>query len=173
MRRLEQRTETGASRQAVWTVLADFGGVAKWAPGMRRSGLQGDLTAGVGTRRVMRHRWGFKIEERITDWVEGESYAFVLLRAPFPMRDVHETWNLESREGQTKIITSVSYRMGLGVLGAVLDVLLVRFLVKREMRAGLRALVGYAERNSVVENIFQAPPTPAVLEAETDRRASG
>jgi hypothetical protein len=63
--------------------------------------------------------------------------------------------------------------MGLGVLGAVLDALLVRFLVKREMRAGLRALVGYAERNSVVENIFQAPPMPAVLEAETDRRASG
>jgi ligand-binding SRPBCC domain-containing protein len=150
MRKLEQRIETRAPQQAVWEVLADFGGVEKWAPGMRRSNLLGDQDSGVGTRRVMRHRWGFRIEELVTEWSEGEAYAFELLQAPFPMTNVYETWDLASEDGQTTIVTTVSYEMSLGVIGTLLDYFLVRFLVAREMRAGLRALACRTSRTRPV-----------------------
>jgi ligand-binding SRPBCC domain-containing protein len=173
MRKLEEEIVTGLSRQAVWEVLADFGGVQKWAPGMRRSRLEGDSATGVGTRRVMRHRWGFRIAEVVTEWNEGSGYAFDLLQAPFPMENVHETWLLEHDAGGTRITTTVSYDMGVSPLGALLDALLVRFLVAREMRAGLRALIAYAERHSVVRELTRRAPVQPVREASTEQRISG
>jgi hypothetical protein len=38
MRTLNERVEIKAPAKAVWEVLADFGGVADWAPYMRRRG---------------------------------------------------------------------------------------------------------------------------------------
>ena len=140
MRRLEQKITTGTPRQTVWKVLADFGGVFKWAPGIRRSSLKGDQVSGVGARRTIQLRWGFETEEVVTEWTDGEGYAFRLLKAPFPMRNVLETWNLESADGRTTITTTVSYDMAMGAIGAMLDATLVKFLVEREMRAGLCAL---------------------------------
>ena len=143
MHKVEQEIVTGVSPQAVWKVLEQFGSVDQWAPGMYSSSLSGEQASGVGTRRVMRHRWGFRIEEEVTRWVEGEGMSFVLTKAPFPMQNVHETWDIVEQNGATRIVTTVTYEMGVGVLGSMLDQLLVRFVVEREMRRGLKALIAF------------------------------
>jgi ligand-binding SRPBCC domain-containing protein len=173
MRKLQQRIVSPVPKQALWEVLADFGGVEKWAPGMRRSRLLGDCRTGVGTLRVMRHRWGFRIKELVTAWDEGEGYSFELLQAPFPMRNVCETWKLDTDGRQTVVTTTVAYQMGLGIVGSLLDFFLVRFLVTREMRMGVLALEQYAQRHG--EKKRAAPPAAgaAVLKAEAEGRASG
>jgi hypothetical protein len=61
------------------------------------------------------------------------------------MKDVKESWLIEHADGQTSVATSVEYCMRLGILGAALDAILVRHIVRREMRAGLRGLKGHAE----------------------------
>lgn len=146
MRLLEERTEIRAPAQLVWDVLADFGGVENWAPYMRKSRLIGDQRTGVGMRRGMRHAWGFRFEEVVTQWHEGKGFAFDVLKAPFPMKDVKEVWVLAAENNHTTVETQVRYGTHLGVLGALVDWLLVRFVVRREMRAGLRGLTEYAER---------------------------
>lgn len=146
LRTLQKRTITSASMQAAWAFLADFGAVALWAPGMRRSRLVGDRRSGVGARRVLRHRWGFTVEECITGWEEGRGYAFELLKAPFPMRNVRENWRLDEADGRTAITTTVSYEMALGVFGSLLDHLVVKHVVAREMRSGLEGLRRHLER---------------------------
>jgi ligand-binding SRPBCC domain-containing protein len=173
MRKLQQRIVSPVPKQALWEVLADFGGVQKWAPGMRRSRLLGDSETGVGTLRVMRHRWGFRIEELVTAWDEGEGYSFELLQAPFPMRNVCETWKLESEGRQTVVSTTVAYQMGLGIFGSLLDFFLVRFLVTREMRMGIHALEQYAERLGEKKRSLIPPAGRAVLEIEAKGPASG
>lgn len=148
MRMLTEQVQIDAPARAVWHVLADFGGVCDWAPYMRRSWLIGDLRSGVGTRRGMRHFWGFRFEESVTAWQDGEGYSFDVLKAPFPMTDVHETWVCAAASSGTTVTTRVSYGMRLGLLGSAVDWLLVRFIVQREMRTGLRGLKEYVERNS-------------------------
>ena len=143
MHKLEQEIVAGVSPEAVWKVLEQFGSVDQWAPGMHSSSLSGEQTSGVGTRRVMRHRWGFRIEEEVTRWADGQGMSFVLTKAPFPMKNVHETWDIEEQNGVTRIVTTVTYEMGMGVLGVLLDQLLVRFVVKREIRNGLKALIAF------------------------------
>lgn len=148
MRTLSEQVNINAPSHAVWVALADFGGVSAWAPYMKESHLIGKLESGVGTRRSMRHSFGFRFEELVTDWDDDRGFAFDVFKAPFPMKDVHETW-VTSRENNHAIVaTQVNYGMKLGPLGALIDWMVVRFIVRREMRAGLRGLKQYVEREA-------------------------
>lgn len=146
MRILEERVEIDAPAALVWDALDDFGGVADWAPFMRSSRLVGDQANGVGARRTMRHAWGFRFEESVTQWHHGKGFSFDVLKAPFPMRDVKESWAMGQENGRTVVSTQVRYGMGLGPPGRALDSMLVQFLVRREMRAGLSGLKRHLER---------------------------
>lgn len=148
MRSLDEQIEINAPASFVWEVLADFGGVANWAPYMRTCHLIGDQAQGVGTRRGMRHAWGFRFEEAVTEWRDGEGLSFDVLRAPFPMSDVRESWRVSGSGGCAMVSTKVTYGMRLGAVGSALDQLLVHLIVRREMRAGLRGLKRYAEDRS-------------------------
>jgi hypothetical protein len=146
MRILNEKIAISASQAAVWTVLEDFGGVAKWAPGMRRSKLVGSQATGNGTRRIMHHHLGFNFEEVVTRWEEGAGYSFEVYRAPYPMKNVRENWSLEHQDGLSLVRTQVTYDMHLDFAGRWLDSLLVQYIVRREMRSGLRGLRRYVEK---------------------------
>lgn len=146
MRLLEERVEIEAPSDRVWAMLADFGGVADWAPYMRTSHLIGDQDTGIGMRRGMRHAWGFRLEEVVTQWHHEKGFAFDVLKAPFPMKDVKEVWVLGTQNGHTLVETQVRYAMYLGFVGRFLDWFLVRFIVRREMRVGLSGLKQCAEK---------------------------
>ena len=149
MRVLSEQVKIAARPALVWAeALADFGDVAAWAPYMRISHLVGERESGVGTRRAMQHEFGFRFEECVTEWREGEGYAFDVFRAPWPMDQVKERWHISRDNGFTTVSTRVSYGMKLGILGRLADWLLVRFIVRREMRSGLRGLKEYVERRA-------------------------
>ena len=162
MRELKQRVVTDLSPEALWHVLSDFGGVHHWAPGMRSCRLIGEQAEGLGTRRRMRHRWGFPIEETVTGWAEGQGLSFVLDLAPFPMRNVSESWWLNHDGERVTINTTVAYDMGLGPIGRLLDHFLVRFLVEREMSTGLEAFLDYVREQAPAD-----PDTPQVNNHES------
>ena len=146
MRLLEERIEIDAPAALVWELLADFGGVARWAKSMRASNLLGQQATGVGARRAMRHAWGFQFQEQITQWHEGKGYSFDVLKAPYPMDEVKETWVLGGDDRRSVVETQVRYGMKLGPVGRLLDSALVSHIVRREMREGLKGLRELAER---------------------------
>lgn len=147
MRELLQSIEISAPPRLVWEALRDFGDVAAWAPYMRISHLVGDQESGIGTRRAMQHEFGFRFEEEVTDWREEEGYDFDVLRAPWPLMDVRESWRMETTApGTVRVTTRVEYGTRLGPIGALLDAAIVRFVVSREMRSGVRGLKAYVER---------------------------
>lgn len=144
-RTIEKSAFISQPPRAVWELLADFGGVAKWAPRMKGSRITGELVNGVGTRRVMRHVWGFRIVETVTRWEEGSGFTFRLDRAPAPMRDVVESWRIEPEGAGTRVQTRVSYRTGWAMLGRCVDQCMLRFLIEREMTSSLRSLRHFAD----------------------------
>ena len=146
MRELREQIAIATPRQTVWELLADFGGVSKWAPYMKTSHLIGDIQSGIGMRRGMRHAWGFRFEEAVTQWKDGQGFSFDVFRAPFPMKNVKESWIIDHSNGHSTVSTQVTYGMHLGPIGKALDWMLVRFIVTREMRAGLRGLKQHSER---------------------------
>lgn len=143
MRELTERIDIEATQSAVWAVLTDFGGVAEWAPFLRNAALIGERNRGVGSYRVMRHYWGFRLEESVLEWTDQVGYAFDVVVVPFPIRTVRESWSLETGNPHVTVTTVVRYDMHLAGLGAFLDWALVRHLIRREMKAGLRGLRAY------------------------------
>ena len=145
MRTLEDRIQINASHAVVWGLLSDFSGVVTWAPYLRSSSPVGDVESGIGAYRVMRHFWGFRLEESVVEWDEGVGYSFDVVRVPFPIKDVRETWRIEDGDGHVTVTTRVEYDTHLGPLGTALDATIVNHLVRREMREGLKGLKRYAE----------------------------
>ena len=145
MRTLTERIDIHASGDSVWSVLNDFGGVANWAPYVRESKIVGELEHGVGAHRLMRHFWGFRLEESVVEWKDRVGYTFDARVVPYPIGRVKESWALEVGNPRVSVTSSVTYEMHLGWLGRILDWVLIRHLIRREMRAGLRGLRDYAQ----------------------------
>ena len=153
MRTLFESTEINAPPELVWEALRDFGDVAAWAPYMRISHLVGGQETGVGTRRAMQHEFGFRFEEQVTAWLDNEGYDFDVFRAPWPLIAVRESWRMKSAGADTvRVTTRVEYSTRLGPLGTLMDATLIRFVVRREMRSGVRGLKAYVERQDQGEN---------------------
>jgi ligand-binding SRPBCC domain-containing protein len=145
MRTLEDQIQINAPHSVVWGLLSDFSGVATWAPYLRNSSPVGDVESGVGAYRVMRHFWGFRLEESVVEWDDGSGFEFDVVRVPFPIKDVREAWRIEDAEDHVVVATRVEYDTHLGPVGAAIDAAIVSLLVRREMREGLRGLKRHAE----------------------------
>ena len=78
------------------------------------------------------------------------------------MRDVCETWILRPDDNQAMLTITVSYGMRLGLIGTLLDALLVKFLVAREIRRGIFGLKNHVEKNSgkTPSNLQPVSPDP-------------
>jgi hypothetical protein len=124
--------------------LGNFADAAKWTPSVVMSRQNGDRTAGTGASRVLKHVWGFQLEEVVTAWDEGRGHTFVV-KAPFPLRNVKETWTIDTGSRDASVSTAVEYDMRLGAIGYLIDQVLMRHLIRREMRLGLAALKRYVE----------------------------
>jgi hypothetical protein len=90
----------------------------------------------------MRHQWGFRLEEVVTAWDEGRGFTFLVKRAPFPLNFVLETWTVAESDGRARVETTVEYNTHIGIIGRLIDRVLVRHLIRREMRRGLAGLRG-------------------------------
>jgi hypothetical protein len=145
LRTLQESIDIHAPEPAVWGVLNDFGGVAHWAPFLRSSALVGEVEQGVGSYRVMRHFWGFRLEESVIDWEDHAGYTFEVRVVPYPITKVRESWSLQAENPHVTVTSTVHYSVCLGWLGAMFDWAFVRHLIRREMRVGLRGLREYVE----------------------------
>lgn len=112
-----------------------------WASRVQTSRQTGAPSGGgVGACRTLRHRWGFRFDEVVTAWDAGKGYSFLVVKRPFPLGRVLETWEIRPDSGSTMVRTQVEYDIRLGMIGRLIDELLVRHLIRREMRQGLSDL---------------------------------
>ncbi|MEE3004920.1 MAG: SRPBCC family protein [Chloroflexota bacterium] len=64
-----------ASKEQVWAVLSDFGGIYRWNPGVRNSFSTFYIKKGIlATRRCELLPGDDYLYERVLEWVEGESF---------------------------------------------------------------------------------------------------
>jgi carbon monoxide dehydrogenase subunit G len=82
--------ELEASADAVWTLLSDFGGIAKWGGGIEGCTVEGE---GVGAVRTITVGGGASIQERLESCNDAErtfSYA-IIGKSPLPVSDYLST----------------------------------------------------------------------------------
>lgn len=91
----------------VWAVLADFGGISRWASFVDHSCLLSDGTEGIGMRR--RIQTGRRtVVETVTEWKPGERLTYAIGGLPPVLRSVTNLWQLRDSGTASGTATTVT-----------------------------------------------------------------
>ncbi|MBL4757682.1 MAG: SRPBCC family protein [Rhizobiales bacterium] len=132
-----------------WTLLSDFGNIDVFNPGVAKSYLlNGTQNAGVGATRQCDLTDGKNfLRERITDWQEGKSYTVSIYEGSVPIKDTQVRLSIEPDGTGSILKMDMSYRPKFGLLGAVMDVL----MLKRMMAKSMRSVVAGLDEKATIE----------------------
>jgi len=138
-----------APKQAVWDILADFGGVATWSPNVKHSATTNDVEPGVGCERECDVSGFGKVVERIHEWHEGDSLT-IGVDAVGPMKSARSTFELSERDARTDVTVTFRFDTRFGPIGAFLGATIMRRKLNQQIALGLAGLKQYAETGTPI-----------------------
>ena len=145
-----RRVRIDAPSEKVWAVLADFGGVSKWAPTITESRKLTEANGGVGARRTCTHVKMGEIEEEIVEWEDGRRYSYDFYRGlPMPMKSLNNDWSVES-DGDGAVVTlRQNFTTKFGPLGSLMESLVLRRMMDKEITVTLAGLKYHTETGEI------------------------
>lgn len=130
-----------APPRAVWSVLSDFHGVDRWAPRVSRVEALGAVASGPGMARRCELRGLGSVDEVVNVWEPDERIGY-RVTALGPVAASESLWELEPVDdgGATRVRLRLRYRMRFGPAGRLLDALVARRVLARNLRGALALL---------------------------------
>lgn len=144
MARIQRETLIDAGPEAVWAVLADYGGVDKWMPSVTHAVITTG-EAGVGCERACDIQGMGKVHERVLVWDENE--RFVVELAPMgPMKSAQSDWRLTPAGAGTRVTAAMDVTMRFGPIGVLMAKTVAGRQMGKQLEVGLSGLKAYVER---------------------------
>lgn len=124
--------------EKAWQLLRDLSLAHNYVPGIIDTRMTTEKREGVGaSRKVYRSETG-AIDETVVEWNEGYGFLIRLhcgdAGPPFPFREAHFRYAIESEGEHTRLTTSLAYEMRWGAIGRLLDKVLLRRIVGARIR---------------------------------------
>ena len=142
MTRFHHSLRIAAPLERVWAVLADLEAVQLYNPLVARARYLSDLREGVGASRECEFRPKGRARERVIAWNPRQSLTIELYESPWPLEFMHWETNLRQDGGDTVVTQTTDYRAKFGLLGRLLDALVMRRQLRRTLD---RVLAGFKE----------------------------
>lgn len=140
--------------QKVWDILADFGAIYKFNPGVPTSRSTSTANGGLGATRHCDLLPAGSIEERIIDWHEGHSYKIEIYSGkgipPFKTAVAQLTVRPDGTGTHARM--SVEYKLKFGLLGSLMDRLLVKKQYDKAVPGILAGLKHFVETGEQVSS---------------------
>ena len=148
MSEFEEIIAIEASPEKVWAVLADIGNIYLWNPGVVHSEQTSSGTVGVGSCR--RCVLGYKsyLDEEVVVFEPSRQMTIRITDTNLPFKTADIRFTLEPDENKTIVKVSPKYRLKFGLLGRVLDGVMVRNQYRKGMRGLLRGLKDHVENKT-------------------------
>lgn len=134
--------------EAVWEVLADIGRIHEWNPGVLHSEQTSEGDVDVGARRHCDIGGKNYLDERVFEFEPPTRLTISIEDTNLPLRDARVRFPVESAGGGTRVRVSPSYSIKFGLLGRLLDVVMIRSQYRRGIRSLLDGLKTYVESGS-------------------------
>jgi Polyketide cyclase / dehydrase and lipid transport len=133
------------SPQALWQELSNLQAVGQHNPTVRQARISGSIGRGVGTIRECDLVPKGKVIERVTVWEEGRSLGLEVMESDWPVRSMQWVTQVEPAESGSKLSQRLEYRMKYGALGWLLNAIVLRRAIDRNVGTALQNLVAVAE----------------------------
>ena len=147
MTHVTKQTRINASKQQVWGIIADFGGVVNYNPNISNSYSTSENNEGVGATRHCDLLPMGSVEERVFDWKEGEEYSLEIIEgkkiAPFKFAKARII--LEGDGDQTVATVFFDYQLKYGPIGALMNGLFIKSQFNKALQSLIEGLTFYAE----------------------------
>jgi TfoX/Sxy family transcriptional regulator of competence genes/ligand-binding SRPBCC domain-containing protein len=149
---LETSIRIQATPERVWRVLAALEALDRYDPGVTKSEVISATREGAGAERKCELAPGGWFKERVAEWQPTTSLSFELFECTLPLRRLQHRYELVADGDATVVRQRMEYALKLGLIGKVLDALVVRRRWKAGIDgffAGLKEFVetGRARRN--------------------------
>ena len=129
----------------LWAILSDLEAVEKYNPTVRSARIVGACRAGNGAVRECALVPKGKVVERVTNWEEGRSVGLEVIESDWPIRSMHWVTCIEAAGSGSRLVQRLEYRMKYGPAGWLLNALIMRRAVDRNVSRALQELVALAE----------------------------
>ncbi len=149
MTQIKSEIKINAPKEEVWEVLGDFGGVSKWAPTVAKSFSTTTATEGVGCERKCEIPGFGNVSERITEWDEGTRIKYAV-EGVGPMKSMTSGFSLRREGKETLASMTVNFQMKFGIIGALMDRLMVRRKISKQVQITLAGLKHHVETGELV-----------------------
>ena len=137
--------EINAPVASVWEVLADIGSIADWNPGVVQSYVTGDRAGEVGAARHCDLGGKNYLDEEVVEWDEGRLLTIRVVGSNMPFKTADIRFTLSPEGEGTAVTVAPDYSLKGGVLGRLMDALVVRRMYIRGMESLLSGLKRHVE----------------------------
>ncbi len=143
--------------ERAWELLSDFGNVQLFNPIVETAEVLSENDRGLGAQRRCNLYNNTSAVEEITEWNEGEGLTVAITDAPMPVKNATVRMHVEPAGPQSSAVTfEMNYVPKWGFLGRVMDVLLIRMMMRHTFGKVIRGLKHHARTGEVVEKSGEA-----------------
>jgi hypothetical protein len=142
---LENSIRIDTTPDQVWSVLATLDALASYDPGVAKAEMVSATREGPGAARRCDLAPGGWFKERVVDWRPNEALSFELYECTLPVRRLRHSYTLVGEAGTTVVRQRMEYALKFGLLGKLLDAVMVRRKWDAGIKGFLAGLKRYAE----------------------------
>ncbi|WP_149304488.1 SRPBCC family protein [Pareuzebyella sediminis] len=141
-------TEINASKEKVWEVLSPIGDIEKFHPLVKKSHAISTVKSGMGAKRHCELLPMGQMVEEVVQWDEGSSFILQVIGGKMlpPYRFMEGKVDLIEIGKKTKVTFSFSYQLKYGILGRLMNALLIRPQFKKAPPQYVAGLKEYVEK---------------------------
>lgn len=148
MTTLHNEITINAPMEKIWEALTEVDKLDQFDPTVKKSNVLSDMKQGIGAKRKVDMRDGKNwFEEQCTVYKTNEALAYELSDCTFPIHQLRHSYSFEHAGQQIKVKQVMQYQMKFGILGRVMDALMVRQQTSKGIRKFFEGLKSFTEKN--------------------------
>lgn len=135
MGKIYNEISINADLEKIWSILANPAILDQYDPTVKKSTLISIEKTGIGAKRKVDMFDGKNwFEEKITEFEPNKKLCYQLTDCSFPIKGLKHSFTFEKTGNQTKVKQEMIYKVKFGLLGKILDGL----MIKKQSDAGVK-----------------------------------
>lgn len=156
MTRLREEVIINADRASIWKAMEDFGNVYQFAPGVTHSYTTNNIKSGKGAERICELAPMGKVKEKAIEWRDNEGYSIIVepVEKMPPVKNILVSIELKQvANNKFQVLIYGSYEMKLGLIGQLLNTMVVKSNMAKGLKGTLDGLKIFVETGKQVETM--------------------
>ncbi len=150
MTTLHNEITINAPVEKIWNILTNLEALQQYDPTVLKSTVTSVKREGLGASRKVDMRDGKNwFKEEMTVCQSHEALTYRLTDCSFPVHSLQHSYRFERIGNQTKVVQVMEYEVKFGLLGKLLDILMIRKQTDSGIKKFFVGLKQYAETRSI------------------------